>query len=80
MKNFAPGCIFVMHSGANRDDFVIVVMKSLFAALTIFQPCQRVNAAHRVVRLNMMSISGTHPVDFAPGCKIIETSPTEIKK
>lgn len=69
-----------MHSGANRDDFVIVVMKSIFAALTIFQPCQRVKTAHRVVRLNMMSISGGIPVDFAPGCKIIETSPTEIKK
>jgi hypothetical protein len=69
-----------MHSGANRDDFVIVVMKSIFAALTIFQPYQRVKTAHRVVRLNMMSISGSNPVDFAPGCKIIETSPTEIKK
>jgi hypothetical protein len=69
-----------MHSGANGDDFVIVVMKSTFAALTIFQPYQRVKTAHRVVLINMMSISGSNPADFAPGCKIIETSPTEIKK
>jgi hypothetical protein len=69
-----------MHSGANRDDFVIVVMKSIFAALTIFQPYLRVKTEHHVALMNMMSISGSNLANFAPGCKIKQTSPTEIKK